>query len=177
MSKIILYQGDYLQICSIDTWEFVERPNCTGIVNIIAVTDNEELLLIEQYRAGLDNVVIELPAGLAGDHAEFKNESLEKAAKRELLEETGYEAQRLKQLISTPPSCGMSSEIITFFYSDKIKKIGCGGGIDSEDICVYPVPIKEIASFLADQQRQNKAIATQVYAGLYLLSLERNTSI
>ena len=80
----------HLQLVRRGGWEYVERPNVTGIVVIVPVTRDGELVLIEQYRVPVDRPVIELPAGLAGDVPGTEGERLEAAARRELLEETGY---------------------------------------------------------------------------------------
>ena len=71
-------------------WESVERVNCNGIVAIIPVTDNGEVLLIRQYRPPVNGYVIEFPAGLND-----RGDTLEGAAQRELLEETGHSASEM----------------------------------------------------------------------------------
>ena len=68
----------------------------TGVVAIVAVTPACELILTEQFRRSVNRRVIDLPAGLSGDGPE--SEELVTAARRELIEETGYEARRLKLL-------------------------------------------------------------------------------
>lgn len=173
MDKVIYFKGDYFQICSTQGWEYVERRHAKGVVIIIALTKQNELVLIEQYRPTIDSMVIELPAGLVGDLPEYKDESLAEAAFRELHEETGYEAQQLTELISGPPSAGMSNEIVTFFYTDRIIKKGNGGGSGSEVITVHHVPLTEIDTFLEASYESGKQIATQVYSGLHLLGRQQ----
>src|SRR5271154_1531774 len=97
--KRIITSGKYVNLSTRRGWEFVERKNISGIVAIIAVTDERKLLLVEQYRPPMDKNVIELPAGLAGDARENQGEELERAARRELLEETGYEAREMERLV------------------------------------------------------------------------------
>lgn len=98
--KRIITSGKYVNLATRRDWEFVERKNISGIVAIVAVTDSGKLLLIEQYRPPVDKNVIELPAGLAGDSRENAGEALENAARRELLEETGYAAREMEQLVA-----------------------------------------------------------------------------
>ncbi|HSB52190.1 MAG TPA: NUDIX hydrolase [Dissulfurispiraceae bacterium] len=93
-------------------WEAVERLNCSGIVAVVPVTSDGELLLVRQFRPVLDNFVIEFPAGLSD-----KGESLIEAARRELIEETGYTTERLSYLTEGPISSGISTEILTVFLA------------------------------------------------------------
>src|SRR5580704_13589060 len=90
--KRTLFEGKHIRMVARGDWEYAERKNVTGIVAIIAVTAEGKLLLVEQYRPPLGKTVIELPAGLAGDIAGQEGEAMVTAARRELLEETGYEA-------------------------------------------------------------------------------------
>ena len=113
--KKILAQGRHLRFVSRDGWEFAERPHVTGIVVIVAVTPEDKLILVEQYRPPVGRRVLELPAGLAGDIDGAEDEDLSEAARRELLEETGYQAKSFVRLCEGPSSAGICSEVLTFF--------------------------------------------------------------
>jgi len=165
-----LFETKYLRLVRRNGWDFVERKNICGIVVIVAVTDRDELLLVEQYRAPVAGRVIELPAGLAGDTPGEEDEPLENAASRELLEETGYRADRLVRLFHGPPSPGITSEELTFYFADGVHRVGAGGGDASEQIIVHAVPLRAVPSWLAEQARQGKRVDVKVYAGLYALS-------
>jgi len=84
-----VWDGKYLSMKLRGRWEFVQRKNISGIVGIVPITDSNELVLVDQYRAAVGKRVFELPAGLAGDIAGQEDESFKTAADRELLEETG----------------------------------------------------------------------------------------
>src|SRR3982750_1497292 len=86
-----LCNGQWLRLKRRGRWEFAERVNAGGGVIIVAVTPEDRLLLVEQYRAAIDSKTIEMPAGLVGDLAHAADEHAVEAAKRELLEGTGYE--------------------------------------------------------------------------------------
>ena len=88
----VLAEGRHLRLVSRGRWEYVERPKVTGIVIIVAVTRENNVVLVEQNRPPVGGRVIELPAGLAGDIAGSESEAMEEAARRELLEETGVVA-------------------------------------------------------------------------------------
>jgi ADP-ribose pyrophosphatase len=114
--------------------------------------------------------VIELPAGLAGDVPEDADEPLEAAARRELVEETGYEATNLERLFEGPLSAGMTTEVVTFFRATGLTKTGAGGGDGSESITVHEVPLAEADRWLAGQAAAGKLVDPKVYVGLYVLT-------
>ena len=102
----ILFPGKHLRLLRKDTWEYIERKNISGIVGILPITEEGNLVLIQQFRHPLGKDVIELPAGLVGDIPSEADETLETAAIRELLEETGYQAQAMEFITAGPPSPG-----------------------------------------------------------------------
>src|SRR5215217_8780485 len=101
-----LAEGKFIQLVRQGTWEYATRKGVSGIVGIVAVTDDGKLVLVEQDRPPVGKRVIELPAGLAGDAAGKEKEDLAEAARRELLEETGYEADNWAQVAEGAASAG-----------------------------------------------------------------------
>ncbi|TAN38409.1 MAG: NUDIX hydrolase [Verrucomicrobia bacterium] len=164
----VLGEGKYLRLLDRDGWEYVERHSIRGIVAIIAITADRQLVLVEQLRRALDARVIELPAGLVGDLAGAEHEDLAVAARRELLEETGYAATRLEFLFHSPLSSGLSSSLITFFRAYGLKKIHAGGGDESEDIVVHEVPLAEADAWLAAQRVRGCYVDPRLYVALHL---------
>jgi ADP-ribose pyrophosphatase len=165
----VLAAGRYLTLLEEGGWEYVTRPGTTGVVVIVAVTDDGRLVLVEQLRPAVHGRVVELPAGMAGDAEDRRAETLAEAAARELREETGYGAQRMDRLAEGPIAVGVSDEVITFFAARGLSRVGPGGGDDSEDITVHEVPLGELRSFLSEKQRAGLAVDPKIYAGLYLL--------
>jgi ADP-ribose pyrophosphatase len=163
----IVYAGKFIQMKSRNGWEYASRTKATGIVGIVAVTDDGELLLIEQFRPPVNQIVIEIPAGLAGDTASSEGEALLTAAKRELLEETGYTARRWKQLAVGVPSAGICDEVITLFLATGLKKVAEADGDGSEQIISHLVPVAKVEAFIKRQQRQGKTVDLKVYSSLY----------
>ena len=92
------------------TREFVDHP---GAVAIVAMNDRGQVLLIRQYRHPVGELLWEIPAGLL----DVDGESLEIAARRELLEETGYLAGELEPLIEFFTTPGGSTEKISIFLA------------------------------------------------------------
>jgi ADP-ribose pyrophosphatase len=163
----ILAAGRFVRLVSDGGWEYAERVGSTGVVTIVAVTDEGRLLLAEQYRRPVGRRVIELPAGLAGDIDGAESEEFAAAARRELLEETGYRAERMTWLTEGPSSAGLSSEVITFFLATGLEKTGPGGGDGSEQIEVHEVPLDSAAEWLAARAKDGTYVDPKVYAGLY----------
>ena len=165
-NETIHYRGRFLGMKQRDRWEYAFRTNASGVVALVPVTDAGELVLVEQYRIPVRSRVIELPAGLAGDTGDV-NESLKLAAQRELLEETGYRADVLEELLTGPSSAGLANEILTFFYAGGLKKVGSGGGSGDENIKVYHVPLQSASKWLAARIAEGIMVDPKVYAGLF----------
>ncbi|MCJ8329924.1 MAG: NUDIX hydrolase [Lentisphaeria bacterium] len=165
-----LLEGKFLSFVKNDSgWEYIIRPGVSGVVVIIPVTNNNELVLIEQLRPPVGCRVMEFPAGLAGDIPGQENEPMESAARRELLEETGYEAEYMELVCEGPPSAGQSSEYVHIFKATGLKKVGEGGGDDSEDITVHVVPAANVEQFLKDKMAEGLMVDPKVFAGLYFI--------
>ena len=162
------WEGKYLRIKICRRWEYAERPNALAGVAIVAVTPEGELLLTEQYRVPMGKKVLELPAGLSGDE-HYGGEEFIEAAKRELREETGYEAVEWEQLAGGPPSAGLSNEVVVFFRARNLRKVGDGGGEKNESITVHKVHLPHVAEWLKAREKEGFLIDPKIYAGLYFL--------
>ena len=170
ISKIIdrrtAWEGKFLR-CIITTyvdsvgivreWESVERVNCKGIVGIVPVTDDKEVLLIRQFRPAVKGYVIEFPAGLSE-----KENNLEEAARRELLEETGYAAKDMIFLSEGPLSSGASGEVFTAFLATGLEFQGLGKQDETEDIEVLKIPIHELNQKLSALKSEGDLIDLKI---------------
>ncbi len=165
-SVTTVYDGKHVRLVRRGNWEYVTRKGVSGIVGIVAVTDDGKLILVEQYRPPLGANVIELPAGLAGDVAGHETEDLADAARRELLEETGYEAQRMERVAAGAASAGITDEVITLYRATGLTKTGDGSGDGSEQITLHEVPLDQIERWLAARERDGKVIDLKVYGGI-----------
>jgi ADP-ribose pyrophosphatase len=162
------FQGRYLGLVERDGWEYATRTNASAVAVIIAVTRQQELVLVEQHRIPVGCAVLELPAGLVGDHDD-PDEAIRIAAQRELLEETGYRAGQWLQMLECPSSAGMCDETITFFLAQELVQEHAGGGDASEEIKVHTVPLANIDQWLAARLAEGILLDPKIYAALYWL--------
>lgn len=166
-----LFTTRWLGIYRIDTWDFVRRPQTDACVGILAETPDDRIVLIEQFRVPVQRRVIEIPAGLVGDEEEFHGESLAETARRELLEETGYDASSVELLVCSPTSAGMTSEFTHLFHATGLTKHHEGGGVGGEDILVHLVPKAEIRSWLKQKESEGLVIDFKIHAALWLAGI------
>ncbi len=162
----VLYEGRHLTFVRRKGWEFVQRRNITGIAILVPITNEGRVVFVEQHREAVGQLVLELPAGLAGDQE--SPETAEESANRELVEETGYRAASLEILCEGPPSPGLSDEIVTVYLARGLTREGEGGGVDSEDIRVYEVPFTEAYEWLDARRAEGRLVDPKVYGGLAL---------
>jgi len=166
--KQTLYEGKWLRLVSIGHWESCERTHGQGMaVIVIAVTPADDVLFVEQFRVPLGARTIEMPAGLVGDdHAQ---DTLEAAARRELIEETGWSPGKVEVLLVGPTSSGMSNERIAFVRARELTRVGDGGGVDSEDITVHTVPRMDAPAWLMRKHAEGFELDLKLWAGLWMI--------
>ncbi|HHY81346.1 MAG TPA: NUDIX hydrolase [Clostridiales bacterium] len=110
---------------------------------VAAVDENNEILMVTQYRYAVGEELLELPAGLMDE-----GENPLETAKRELKEETGYEASEWKLLTITYTSPGCHNEKIHIFSASGLKKV-CGQCLDEDEILTCKkVPLEEALNMI-----------------------------
>ncbi|MFW5839387.1 MAG: NUDIX hydrolase [Planctomycetota bacterium] len=168
-SPRLLAEGKFLRFLDADGWEYTQRKNISGIVGMMAYTDDGKVVLIEQYRPPTGSTVIEIPAGLVGDEPDRRSEAMAEAAGRELLEETGYRAGRIEEVVAEATvSAGTTGETMTLYRCTELEKIDHGGGDDSEDIRVHLVELDSAETWLETMRRQGHKIDVKVYLAIWL---------
>lgn len=165
----VLFNGRWLRLCRRGRWEYAERTNPGGAVIVIALTPEDCVLFVEQWREAIRARAIEMPAGLIGDDPGQREEHLSQAARRELLEETGYACGRIDYYMTGPSSSGMSTETIAFVRASDLQRVAAGGGVAGEDIRLHEVPRAEAAQWLCARLAEGYSIDPKVFAGLYFL--------
>ena len=144
-----MWEGRFITAVRDGRWEYVRRARGIRAVVILAETEAGEVVLIEQHSVPIGMRCLELPAGLIGDDDGGEGDTVEAAAARELVEETGYRPERVERLGEFFSSPGMVSEGFTLVRASGLTRVGAGGGIDGEDIVVHHVPRDAIAEFVA----------------------------
>ena len=164
----VLHSGDHLELRARGRWEYARRPNCSGVVAVFAAVGGR-LLCVEQRRPPVRATVLEVPAGLVGDDGDAAEPPLA-AAKRELLEETGYEAGVWDEVGAGPPSAGLSDEVVTFFLATGLRRAADGGGVDGEEIAVRLVPLDSARDWIAEWAAEpGRLVDPKVWAALWWL--------
>ncbi len=111
-----------------------------GAVCIVALTDDDRVIVERQYRYPMHDVILEIPAG----KLDRKNEDPLEAAKRELREETGVTADKMTYLGKFYPTPAYSDEIIHMYLAEGLH-FGEQSLDDDEFLITELVPIKELA--------------------------------
>jgi ADP-ribose diphosphatase len=167
IGRKIVWKGNFMSAVEITyrdakgvvrTWEALERVGIGGIVVMVAVTPSGNVLLERQFRPPVGRDVIELPAGLVEGE-----ESMEAAAKRELIEETGWSAKSLAFIAEGPISTGASTEALRAYLCTGLEFVGKNGGDDNEIIEVIETPIESAQEYLKAAQARNVLVDLKVF--------------
>ncbi len=137
--------------------------NSSNWANIIPITNDGKILLIEQFRQGTNSVTLEIPGGLI----EINEEPIE-AAHRECIEETGYSSDKELELlgISLPNPAFLNNKCFTFAWFD-VEKRYLQNFDENEEIIVIPTPTKEI-KHLIESGKINHSIITTAFFYFFL---------
>lgn len=169
----VLHQGEFLLLLRREHWEYVVRPRSSGACFVIAVTDADELVLVEQYRWPLRVNTIELPAGIIGDSEAFADEDAAASALRELEEETGFRGSQARLILTAPTAGGLTAEQSYFVRVTGLTRVSEGGGVDDEAITVHCVKVAEVDDFIEAQRAKGLQVDARIFAALHFLSRER----
>lgn len=121
------YEDDFFFIDSVD-W-----------VNVVPITKNNQLVLIRQFRHGIQEQCLEIPGGMLDG-----NEDPKEAARRELLEETGYSTNEITPLNFVHPNPAIQSNRCHFFLAKNVELTAPQNLDPAEDIEVVLVPLTEV---------------------------------
>lgn len=117
-------------------------------VNVVPVTEDGRVVLVRQYRAGTDAMTLEIPGGTL-DEGETDPAA---AAKRELLEETGYLADELIFLGRVVPNPAIQGNYCHFYLAPGVKPVGPQHLDPNEEMSVEVVRLEDIRRMIADHE-------------------------
>ncbi len=142
------------------TFSIVEAPDW---INVVALTDEGEIVLVEQYRYGIEAPTLELPGGVC-DEGELPEES----SKRELLEETGYEGKECIYLGKVSSNPAMMTNYTHTYLIRGCRKVS-GQQLDgNERINVQLTPLRDFLDLVASGEVHHSLVVAAM--AKYLLS-------
>nr|WP_263325834.1 NUDIX hydrolase [Neobacillus sp. Marseille-Q6967] len=138
--------------------EIIKHP---GAVAILALTDDNKILMVEQYRKALEKTIVEIPAGKLE-----KGEEPEVCARRELEEETGYVCDDLELLISFYTAPGFTDEIVHLFVAKGLTKKEDAAALDEDEfVNLEELTLEQAIQYVKEQKIYD---AKTAYAVQYL---------
>ena len=138
-------------------------------INVVALTEDDEVVLIEQHRHGIQSVTVEIPGGMVD-----QGEEPLQTAKRELLEETGYAGANWDQIGEVFPNPAMQNNKCHTFLATNCKKVGEPNFDTTEDIITYTRPSCEIPNLVGQGKITHSLVIAAFY--WYYLYKERRVS-
>lgn len=146
----------------IDDYYVLEYP---GWVNAVALTEDNEVIVIRQYRHAAEEVILELPGGCIDP-----GENPEQAIVRELLEETGYQFESVERLCTLYANPSTSGNITTSFLATGGKKIQEQHLDGREEIEVFKVTVDELKKMALENHFPQALHASAVFHALIHLN-------
>jgi len=163
----VVAQGRFLSLCrrafAGGCWEYVARRGVHGIAVMFAVTDDDRVPLVRQYRIPVNAEVWELPAGLCD-----RDEDLRTTAVRELEEECGYTASEVRLLTRTPAAQAAQTAILDIYLLTGLTRVDPPPGDEVFPIHVELVPRAELSDFLLGRLAAGELVDARVFAALHL---------
>jgi ADP-ribose pyrophosphatase len=136
----------------------IDHPQASAIIPFVS---DRDILMVRQYRYALGRETLEIPAGKLDP-----GENPEQCIRRELLEETGYEAGSIELIYTYAPALGYSNELIHIYSGRGLRKADTA--IDTREIAsVEKIPVEKLKSMI----REGLILDGKTLLGLSLMRL------
>ncbi|WP_297634473.1 NUDIX hydrolase [uncultured Clostridium sp.] len=148
LSEELMHEGNFLKFVNvtvelpdgnIGTRDIIRHPGASAILPFI---DDETVILVKQFRAALNRILIELPAGKLE-----KDEDPLVCAKRELEEETGYKSDDIEYLGTIATGAGFTDEVIHLYKATNLYE-GIKSGDEDEFIEIYKYKLDDVKKMI-----------------------------
>lgn len=133
--------------------------DCANWVNVVAVTPEQQLVMVEQYRHGSNTVELEIPGGMIDQ----KDASPLKAGLRELREETGYEGEHAQLLGEIFPNPAIMSNVCYTVLVQNCRLVHPVEFDSGEDLITRLVPVADIPRLVAEKKIGHSLVAVAMY--------------
>ncbi len=171
LSSKYIHKGKWATL-RIDT---CEMPNGTIVddyyvleygtwVNAVAITEDNKVLMVKQYRHAADIISLEIPGGVVDE-----GEGPQQALRRELLEETGYQFDDFELLCTVCPNPSTGDNLVVSYLARGGKKVQGQALDDHEEIIVEEYTIEEIKALLSGNNIMQAMHCTALFYGLMKL--------
>lgn len=118
-----------------------------GAVAVLPLHDDGTVTLVRQYRAPIDDLLLEIPAGIR----DVDDEPREETARRELAEEVGLAADRIEHLIAFHNAPGLSDEVVDVFLATGLHEVDASAqGVEEEAMTIERHHLDDLAAMIAD---------------------------
>lgn len=132
--------------------------DCPHWVNVIALTESNEMVWVEQYRHGIRDITLEIPGGLCEE-----GESIISTGLRELVEETGYVGTSAKQIGTVQPNPAYQNNLCHTIVVYDVQKMKAQQLDEHEEIHVRLHTLDEVDRLVQEGRIQNAMVISALY--------------